>query len=154
MRKRRSILLKGIILGTLVFAAVAMLVRCVFVSSEGEAVDVVNEFYRYEQEGDFSNSWDLFHSSMRKKFTKGDYIQDRAHVFMNHFGVETFTYTLGEAEKLDKWRISKDGPAMKNVYKVPVTQTYKGKYGNFDLMQEVFVVEEKDEWKIMWDYNQ
>ncbi|WP_066321121.1 hypothetical protein [Bacillus sp. FJAT-29814] len=154
MRKRRSIPLKGIILGALVFAAVAMLVRCVFVSSEGEAVDVVNEFYRYEQEGDFSNSWDLFHSAMRKKFTKGDYIQDRAHVFMNHFGVETFTYTLGEAEKLDKWKISKDGPAMKNVYKIPVTQTYKGKYGNFDLMQEVFVVEEKDEWKIMWDYNQ
>lgn len=113
----------------------------------------MHQFYRYEQEGDFANSWDLFHPVMKKKFAKGHYIQDRAHVFMNHFGVETFSYTLDEAEKLEKWKISKDSPAMRNVYKVLITQTYKGKYGNFDLKQEVFVVKEKDEWKIMWDYN-
>jgi hypothetical protein len=152
--RRRLIPIKGILLGVLVFVVVGILVRCVFVSSEQEAVELVNEFYRYEQEGDFANSWDLFHSAMKKKFTKGHYIQDRAHVFMNHFGVETFGYNLGEAEKLDEWKIAKDSTAIKDVRKVLVTQTFKGKYGNFELEQEVFVVKEKDKWKIMWDYNQ
>ncbi|MDQ1144244.1 hypothetical protein QE429_001071 [Bacillus sp. SORGH_AS 510] len=115
---------------------------------------MVEEFYSYEQEGDFANSWALFHSSMKKKFSKGNYIQDRAHVFMNHFGVETFSYTMGELEELKDWKMSKTGPSLKNVYKVPITQTYKGKYGNFDLKQEVFVVEEKGKWTILWDYNQ
>jgi hypothetical protein len=152
--RRNRIPLKGVILAVLLAAAIILLVQCAFVSSEQEAVGVVDEFYRFEQEGDFSNSWELFHSAMKQKFTKGNYIQDRAHVFMNHFGVETFSYTLGEVEKLDKWKMSKTSPALKAVYKVLITQTYKGKYGNFDLKQEVFVVKEKDEWKILWDYNQ
>jgi DNA polymerase III delta prime subunit len=73
---------------------------------------------------------------------------------MNHFGVETFDLAMSEPEKIDQWKMSKTGPAMKNVYKILVTQTYKGTYGNFELAQEVFAVQEKDEWKIVWDYNQ
>lgn len=152
--RRKSDRLTGLIVGILVIAVVSLLLKWAFFSSGGKAEDVVDEFYQYEAKGDFSKSWALFHSSMKEKFSKGNYIQDRAHVFMNHFGVETFTYTLGKPEKLGKWKMSKTGPDMLDVYKVPVTQTYKGKYGNFDLQQEVFVVKEKDEWRIIWDYNQ
>lgn len=155
--RKRSVSSKRLLGGILVLAgifAVFFIIRTVFISSTSEAKDVVDEFYEYEQDGDFANSWALFHSSMKKKFSKGNYIQDRAHVFMNHFGVETFSYTIGELEELKEWKMSKTGPSLKNVYKVPVTQTYKGKYGNFDLEQEVFVTEEKGKWRILWDYNQ
>lgn len=133
---------------------VFMLIRKSWFSPDKEAVAVVEEFYLYEQEGEFASSWNLFHSTMKVRFGKGHYIQDRAHVFMNHFGVETFDFRLSEPDKIDHWKMSKAGPAMKNVYKILVTQTYKGKYGNFDLKQEVFAVQEKDEWTILWDYNQ
>lgn len=152
--RRRTNRLKGWLFGVLLAAGMLFILRWAFFSSGGKAEDVVDEFYQYEAKGDFSKSWTLFHSAMKEKFRKGDYIQDRAHVFMNHFGVETFTYSIGKPEKLDKWKMSKTGPDLMEVYKVPVTQTYKGKYGNFNLQQEVFVVKEKDEWRILWDYNQ
>ena len=154
---RKSASFKGLVMGMVLLACmvtVLMLIRGAWFSPDQEAVAVVEEFYQYEQEGEFSASWKLFHSTMKEKFSKGSYIQDRAHVFMNHFGVETFDFTMSKPEKIDQWKMSKTGPAMKNVYKILVTQTYKGKYGNFDLVQEVFAVAEKDEWRIVWDYNQ
>ena len=95
----------------------------------------------------------MFHPLMQKRFTKGHYIQDRAHVFLNHFGVETFDFTLGDAEKITNWKMTKDDEPLKLVYKVPVTIIYKGKYGNFSIKQDVFVAEEEGEWKILWDYK-
>lgn len=127
--------------------------KSLFFSSDRLAIKAVDKFYSYEQNGEFSSSWELFHSNMKKKFTKGHYIQDRAHVFMNHFGVETFTYTLGKPEKLKSWKMSKEEEAIKPIYKITVIQTFKGKYGNFDIEQEVFVGKEKGEWKILWDYH-
>lgn len=148
---------KGFIIGVLLFVVIVVMfltIRGSFFSPSDQAEAVVEEFYQYEQAGEFANSWSLFHSAMKERFSKGHYIQDRAHVFMNHFGVETFSYTLGKPEKLKTWKMFETGPAIKNVYLVPVTQIYKGKYGNFNLEQEVFAVEEKDKWKILWDYNQ
>ncbi|MEH7013344.1 hypothetical protein V7087_21460 [Neobacillus niacini] len=154
---RKSASFKGLVMGFVLLVCIVtvfMLVRGFWFSPDKEVVAVVEEFYQYEQEGEFASSWKLFHSTMKEKFSKGHYIQDRAHVFMNHFGVETFDFTMNEPEKIDQWKMAKTGPAMKNVYKILVTQTYKGKYGNFDLEQEIFAVKEKDEWKIVWDYNQ
>nr|WP_263324739.1 hypothetical protein [Neobacillus sp. Marseille-Q6967] len=153
---RKLVRTKGLLTGILmlVIVLIVFLLLKVGLSSSGkEAAEVVIEFYQYEQKGEFASSWALFHSTMKEKFPKGHYIQDRAHVFMNHFGVETFTFTIGETEEFEKWKLSKDGPEFQNVYLVPVTQTYKGKYGNFDLEQKVFAVEEKGKWKILWDYN-
>jgi hypothetical protein len=154
---RKTALIKGFIMGILLLTCivtVCILIRGAWFSPEKDAVAVVEEFYLYEQEGDFASSWALFHSTMKEKFGKGHYIQDRAHVFMNHFGVETFDFSMSEPEKIEQWKMSKSGPTLKNIYKILITQTYKGKYGNFDLEQEVFAVQEKDEWKIVWDYNQ
>jgi hypothetical protein len=148
---------KGLVMGLVLLVSIVivlMLIRSVWSSPDKQAVAVVKEFYQYEQEGEFSSSWNLFHSTMKERFSKGFYIQDRSHVFMNHFGVETFDFTMSEPEKIEQWKMSKTGPTMKDVYKILVTQTYKGKYGNFDMQQEVFAVQEKNEWKIIWDYNQ
>lgn len=91
---------------------------------------------------------------MQERFSKGNYIQDRAHVFMNHFGVTTFDYELGDVKKIKNWKVTKSSPPFKKAYQVNVIQTFKGKYGNFDIHQPVYVVEEKKKWKILWDYNQ
>ena len=154
---RRTAQVKRVIMGMALLVAIVMIliiVRSALFSADKQAVAVVEEFYRFEQEGEFSASWQLFHSTMKERFSKGSYIQDRAHVFMNHFGVETFEFSMSKPEQIKQWKMSKTGPAMKNVYKILVTQTYKGKYGNFNLEQEVYVVEEKEKWRIVWDYNQ
>ncbi|SFE53829.1 hypothetical protein SAMN05192532_102222 [Alteribacillus iranensis] len=122
-------------------------------SPSEQAKNTVASFYDYEQEGDFAQSWDLFHSDMKNKFTKGHYIQDRAHVFMNHFDVSTFSYEIGEPEKLKEWQMEKNSTPLEEVYQVNVIQTFKGKYGNFDISQDVFAVKEDDEWTILWDYK-
>jgi hypothetical protein len=141
-----------LILGLLLAGVTVWLVTGHF-SGERRAKEAVQRFYAYEQQGAFAESWELFHGQMKNKFAKGPYIQDRAHVFMNHFGVETFTFSIGEADKLDSWTMEKGAKPLKEVYKMTVTQTYKSKYGNFDLRQDVFAAKEKDEWKIMWNYQ-
>ncbi|WP_042462678.1 hypothetical protein [Neobacillus dielmonensis] len=151
--RKKSTPFKRLLMGVLILIVIFIAVMWIFATSGKAAEEVVGQFYQYEQEGDFANSWELFHSSMKKKFTKSNYIQDRAHVFMNHFGVETFSYTLEKPEKIKTWRMEKTAPVLKNVYKVLVRQTYKGKYGHFDLEQEIYLVKEKGDWKIMWDYN-
>jgi hypothetical protein len=140
--------------GFILLVLVVFGINSLFSTSEHFAEEVVRDFYEYESEGEFSSSWSLFHSKMKERFTKGHYIQDRAHVFMNHFGVETFSYKLGPIEEVKDWKMSNDDIPFKLAYKLTVTQTYKGKYANFDLVQDIFVVEEKGKWKIVWDYKQ
>ncbi|HWO98129.1 MAG TPA: hypothetical protein VNM45_17720 [Bacillus sp. (in: firmicutes)] len=154
MRRRRRIrkTILPLVLGILIIGSLVWLIAGFF-SDERQAKDVVQQFYTYEQEGEFAESWELFHTEMKAKFPKGHYLQDRAHVFMNHFGVQTFSFTMSGAEKLDSWSIEKGAKPLKNVYKITVIQTYKGKYGNFDLQQEVFAAKEKGEWKVLWSYQ-
>jgi hypothetical protein len=116
--------------------------------------EVVEDFYAYEADGDFSSSWELLHPFMQERFSKTSYMQDRTHVFIGHFGAETFTYTIGEAEEVEGWKMEEGGEPFGIAYKYLVTQHYQGKYGKFNFQQEVYVVEPKDEWKIVWDYNQ
>ncbi|RWZ51383.1 hypothetical protein EQV77_16620 [Halobacillus fulvus] len=118
-----------------------------------QAKETLETFYDFEQEGSFSSSWEMFHPFMKQKFTKGHYIQDRAHVFMNHFGVTTFEYEILELQELKKWKPDKESDPIPIVYSATILQTYKGKYGNFTIHQEVFVAKEEDEWTILWDYN-
>ncbi|GLB60236.1 hypothetical protein [Cytobacillus sp. NCCP-133] len=149
-RKHSGKLLLAIIV--LALAAI-LLLNSLFSSPDQHAINTVDEFYSYEQQGEFSSSWRMFHPWMKQKFSKGHYIQDRAHVFMNHFGVDTFSFSLSEPEELKNWKPAKEGPSFKKIFKIKVTQTFKGKYGNFEIHQEVFAVKDMDEWTILWDYN-
>ncbi|UOQ94631.1 hypothetical protein MUO14_06690 [Halobacillus shinanisalinarum] len=135
--------------------AVIILIGALFLrqTPSQQAKKTVQSFYEYEQEARFAESWGLFHPLMKEKFTKGHYIQDRAHVFMNHFGVTTFSYSLSNMEKVEGWSMTKDADSIGVVYATTVVQTFKGKYGTFDLHQEVFVTEVEGDWLILWDYN-
>ncbi|WP_338751810.1 hypothetical protein [Bacillus sp. FJAT-52991] len=129
------------------------LVGLMRISPSERAERVAREFYEFEQQGRFSESWELFHPLMKERFPKGDYIQERAHVFMSHFGVETFSFSLGKVKKIENWKDTEKSSPLKMVYQVPVTQIYQGKFGNFSLHQEVFVTEHQGKWLILWDYE-
>ncbi|MRH42761.1 hypothetical protein GH741_08675 [Aquibacillus halophilus] len=146
---------KGIVI--FIVIAIAIITCTVFIAmlfTPGkQAKNIVDDFYQYEQNGLFANSWDLFHAEMKNKFNKGHYLQDRPHVFMNHFGVNSFTYELSDVDKIENWKMANEMEPIEIVYKVIVIQTYKGKYGNFNLIQNVYATKVEGEWKILWDYK-
>jgi len=78
---------------------------------------------------------------------------DRYHVFIGHFGTETFQFTIKESDKIKGWRMEEGLKPFDVTYKFTVMQTYKGKYGKFSFLQEVYVATDKEDWKILWDYN-
>ena len=84
---------------------------------------------------------------------KTAYITDRAHVFMGHFGVETFKFAIEDIGMVENWKMADDSSVLKEVYIFNVIQTYRGKYGKFHFSQAVYVVNTIDSWKILWDYN-
>ncbi|WP_077624653.1 hypothetical protein [Sediminibacillus massiliensis] len=151
MRKRNNSLI--FVLGSIGIATFVIIFLVYFIFSPGnQARRVVDDFNRYEQEGMFAESYGLFHSLMKEKFDKGHYIQDRAHVFMNHFGVETFAYSIDDVDKLKNWRMAKESEPLEEVFKVTVTQVYKGKYGNFKIVQDVYAAKDDNKWTILWSY--
>lgn len=145
---------KGLVVILLVFFMITASVFLLFVkSSKNQAKAAVNEFYSYEQDGAYAASWEMFHPLMQEKFPKADYLEDRAHVFMNQFGVHSFTYTLDDVSKVHNWQMDEESEAIDLAYKVTVSQVFKGKYGNFTIIQDVYATLIDDEWKVLWDYN-
>lgn len=119
----------------------------------GAVISTVEDFYSFEQDGDFGSSWELFHSQMKKHFKKAKYIQIRSHVYMQDFDTKTFTFEVGSSTHIKKWRPTEDSPFLRNVYKVPVTQTFHSTFGVFSIKQDVYVSWEKGQWRILWDYH-
>ncbi|MEW9677574.1 hypothetical protein ABRT01_15535 [Lentibacillus sp. L22] len=150
--------MKGKVIGIMIllFTAIALATGGYFYfrqSPEDMAQKAVDTFYTYEQDGAFSESWAMFHPQMKEKIDKVQYLQIRPHVFLNDFGVDTFTYTLGEPEKTEGWTMEEGAEPIDVAYKVTVTQTFKGKFGNFNIVQDVYTTLVKGEWTILWDYG-
>ncbi|TFB19220.1 hypothetical protein E3U55_10910 [Filobacillus milosensis] len=154
MRRRGNA--KGILILGGALAVIILLIISLFngrKSPEEQAAEAVHQFYTYEQDGTFSESWEMFHPLMQQKFDKGYYIQDRAHVFMNHFGVTTYSYTLSEPTKVTNWAMEDGAEPLEQAIKFAIYKTYKGKYGNFTIVQDVYATELQGKWRILWDYN-
>ena len=117
-----------------------------------EPSDVVEDFYKAEQDGDFGSAWELFHPVMQKRFSKNAFVTERSHIYMSHYGVETFSYTLGKEAELENWKMAKDSKAFPVAHSFEVEQTFKSKFGTFIIKQKVYVVEVKEDWKIVWEY--
>jgi hypothetical protein len=152
MRRRKNpipLLLLGI--GVILF--IVIIIALTGRGEAGSPDQVINEFYKNEQQGDFGKSWELFHSQMKKKFGKSSYIQTKNHVFMGHMGVDTFDVKVGEIEKIKKFSFSKDGPTFKNVRSAKVDLLFKSQFGEMTISQVCYVAQEKEEWKILWDYD-
>lgn len=151
---RRKQHLKIIILVICILSVFLFSIRLIILSPAKKAETIVSKFYSFEQDGNFSDSWNLFHPFMKEKFPKSAFIQDRAHVFIGHFGAETFSYEIGDPTEVKGWKPAKGEKSFKNAYKFLVKQNYSGKYGKFSFNQEVYVVKYKKELVILWDYNQ
>jgi hypothetical protein len=120
---------------------------------EALAERTVTSFYKHEQNNDFASSWELFHPQMQAIFTKSDYIQYRSHIFVDQLGAKTFDYQIGKAKQVTSWQMTEQSEVLSNVYEVPVTQNYKTTFGNFTLQQDIYVVNEEDEWRVLWSYE-
>jgi hypothetical protein len=154
MRRKRPFRHQHAVIFGVIIIIFLIIIKSVFLPFGNSAEATVEKFYSYEQKNNYSDSWELFHPYMKAKFPKPSFIQDRSHVFIGHFGAESFTYKISDAEKVENWRPAKGEPAFKVAYRHLVTQYYVGKYGKFSFVQEVYTVKHKGEWAIVWDYNE
>ncbi|MBS8265740.1 hypothetical protein DYI25_15040 [Mesobacillus boroniphilus] len=152
MRRNKPIL-SPVILILLSAVGLALVVFKLLISFGGSAANTVEEFYSYEQKNNYSSSWELFHPYMKERFPKPAFIQDRSHVFIGHFGADSFDFTVSDGKEIKNWRPAKGEKPFNTAVKFLVTQTYNGKYGKFSFVQEVYVVKHQKEWTIIWNYN-
>ncbi|WP_044338370.1 DUF4878 domain-containing protein [Rossellomorea aquimaris] len=152
MRRKSPIpLVIGAIASILIVVALFMMVG---ESREPDTPEeVIKEFYRFEQSGDFGNAWELFHPEMQNKFPKSSYIQTKNHVFMGHMGVDEFEVEVGKIEKLEKFTFNEEGLTFKNVRKAEVDLFFDSQFGELTISQICYVALEEGEWKILWDYS-
>ncbi len=122
-------------------------------SPSNQAEKAVKKFYTYERNGEFAESWEMFHPLMKERFEKAEYLQDRAHVFFNHFGVNTFTFSIEDTERIRNWQLEEDAEPIDKVYRVTVYQYFQGTYGNFTIVQKVYATSLDGEWTVLWDYK-
>lgn len=157
-RRKRRLPLGGLLAAVVIAWLLWLLVRSVAGllggTDSGGARETVLEFYTMEREGNFGGSWELFHSQMKEHFTKDSYIQKRAHVFMQDFGVETFGIRLGELKAVGSWRMEPEQTPLEGVFAVPVIMEYNSSFGVFEVEQEVYVAQEAGEWKVLWSYQE
>lgn len=127
-----------------------------FVWSTGsfQAKKAVNLFYEREQSGDFGSAWELFHSQMKAKFPKEEYIQLRARVYMQQLGAQTFGYKVEGTDKIGAWSMGESSPAIADVYRMTVTQQMMSVFGDISIRQDVYAAQENGEWKLLWSYQE
>ena len=153
MRKRqRNKLLLFVIISICSLLVLISSINYLF-SPSYKSKKVVEAFYTHEQSGDFADSWELLHPFMKDRWSKTQFMTDRLHVFVGHFGTETFQFSIEEGNKIKDWKMAEELQPFDVAYKFTVIQTYKGKYGKFSFLQEVYVAKDEEEWRILWDYN-
>ncbi|MBM7567339.1 hypothetical protein [Paenibacillus sacheonensis] len=121
---------------------------------EKQARAAVEQFYAYEQAGDFGSSWTLFHPLMQERFEKAGYIQKRAQIMLQDFGVKTFDVKIGPPKRLPQWKMSREAQPIANVYEIAVTESFQSPYGNFDIHQACFAAKVDGKWRLLWSYQQ
>ena len=151
MRRKRKGPFPLVVGGVFILLFILFFWRLIPAFFSSSPVEVVEEFITYEQEGDFGSAWDLFHSTMQTRFSKNAYITERSHIYMSHYAVTTFTYEILDEKKLQTWKT--DQKTFENVHQVQIQQTFHSKFGTFSILQDVFVVKEEEEWKILWEFK-
>jgi hypothetical protein len=151
--RRRSSKLPFLIIMIVLIVLVIMFIRILPSFGEQDPIDVVEEFYQYEQEGDFGSAWELFHPNMQERFSKNAYVTERSHIYMSHYGVETFSFKLAEAEEVQNWKMSSDSEKFANAYRIEAEQTFKSKFGTFKVVQDIYVVKVEEEWMVVWEFK-
>ncbi|KKI89257.1 hypothetical protein WQ54_27250 [Bacillus sp. SA1-12] len=153
MRRRSFNKFSMVMIGIAILLFIIVMIRMLFGLGGEDPTDAVHAFYQFEQEGDFGSAWELFHPVMQERFPKNAYVTERSHIYMSHYGVSTFAFELGEEEEVKGWKMEKGGKGFSTVCRVEVQQTFKSKFGKFKVIQNVFVVKDKEEWKIAWQFE-
>ncbi|MDT9721333.1 hypothetical protein QVE09_20750 [Paenibacillus sp. ClWae2A] len=155
-RRNRNALLKKIGFIAIIVILLWLIARTIpylfHADTSDEAAAVAEEFYKYEQTGDFGSSWELFHPLMKERFPKSAYVQNRAHIFMQHFGVETFELEMEKPEREFDVTVIDGVKPFSEAYRIRVTQKYSGTFGQFDIVQTCYLVEDGDGWTLLWYY--
>ncbi|GGD75978.1 hypothetical protein [Paenibacillus nasutitermitis] len=157
VRRRRRIGAVKVVLGGLIIIVVWMTwinaSRMFSPSDSSKALEAVEQFYKYEQVGDFGSAWELFHPFMQQRFAKSDYIQRRAHIIMQDFGVRTFEFHTGTPKRISDWRMSQEAELIAEVYEIEVTEIFHSPYGNFRIVQPCFAAYFSGKWTLLWSYQ-
>jgi hypothetical protein len=153
MRRRSTSKVPILIVFAAVIVLVIAIIRIFSGLGESDPKDVVEAFYQYEQDGDFGSAWELFHPVMQERFSKNAYVTERSHIYMSHYGVQTFSFELGDEEEVQNWKMSKDAKKFPEANRIKVKQTFKSKFGTFTVIQDIYVVKVKDEWKVVWEFD-
>ena len=108
MRKRqRNNLLLFVIISICALLVLIGSVNYLF-SPSYKSKKVVEAFYTHEQGGDFADSWELLHPLMKERWSKTQFMTDRLHVFVGHFGTETFQFTIVEGNEIKNWKMAEE----------------------------------------------
>lgn len=145
---------KGIVLvaaGVVLITIIVLLFQ--LFSPKNQAERAVENFYEYEKAGVYSLSWELFHPFMQEKMDKKEYLQVRGELFMGYLGTEDFIFSLEKTKKLKDWAMDETSNSFAVVYRVQVNQQFKGDFGNFTIVQNVYATEVDGQWRILWNYN-
>lgn len=152
LRRRKDKAVKIIFFLAAVAILFAIAIWFVTALSKSDQERVIDKFYKSEQDGDFGSSWNLFHSSMKERFSKKAYVTERSHIYMGHFGVQTFDYKIGKMKKIKDWKNQRT-KQKETVYQTEVKLRFKSKFGTFSIVQTVLAVKEKEKWKVLWEYE-
>lgn len=144
---------KGIVILCVLVLLAGTITFFILQQPKSKATATVKEFYLYEQSGDFKKSWQLFHTEMKNRFSDEQYSQLRSQLITQDIGSTSFTYKVGKVKTKKNWRSGVNGVILKKVYVMKVTQNFHNQFGNFSLVQEVFVAKEDGEYKVVWDYQ-
>lgn len=98
-----------------------------------QAKHVVEGLYEYEQTGDYSNSWELLHTSMKERFPKGGNIHRIESIYL--WGILALMPLSLKSVIKENSSIGNDKRKQEqnSVNEIKVTQSYEGKYGTLDL---------------------
>lgn len=147
-------------MGWLLLVVVGVLSLWLFVFNSFWSSDVrqlkktVQQFYSYEQTGDYGSAWELFHPQMKDIYTKDYYIQLRAHIFMQQLNATQTRLTLGKPEKLGEWQLSEGAQPLSHVYRLSAEQRFLSSFGLLTMRQDVFAVKEADSWLLLWSFRE
>lgn len=149
-KKQWPLVLFGSLLAAAVTFGLIFLFSAIF--GPGKPEDAVQQFYEYEQQGNYDKAWELFHPEMQSRFNKEDYGKAREEVY-NVYNASSFKFELADPEKEKNWSMTEKGKTFSEAYRIEATQQFKSKWGRFSVVQDVYAVKENDEWKILWEYE-
>ena len=130
---------------------VTVLGGCGFFAKKESPTEWVEQFLTLEQQGDYGSAWEKLHPEIQQVWPKETYIQQRAKVFMDALGAQTFTFETGQVQTLENWISPLSGTTYADVHLVPTKLTFTSPFGTMSLLQNYYVVLENGQSYILWD---